>query len=82
MLLYKSTQDCKSAKEYLDQKFENNIEFDYDELPDPRSSTVLSDNKTVKNEDDLPLKEDVYLQQSKRSLFLKNVKLFLRGQRN
>ena len=73
MILCKSTQDCKTAKEYLDQKLEKNIEsykqFDYYELPDPRSSTVLPDNKTVKTEDDLPLKEDVYLQKSKRSIF-------------
>ena len=79
VLLCKLTQDCKTTKEYLDQKLEKNIEcykqFDYDELPEPRPSTVLPDNKTVKNEDDLPLKEDVYLQQSKRSIFLKRCEI-------
>ena len=72
LLLCKFSDDCSDAESFLDQKVQSDIEK-YKQL---KSSEDLEfdddvDGDIDETDDELPVKEDVYLQQSKRSIYFK-----------
>ena len=72
LLLYKFSDDCTNAKSVLDQKVQSDIEK-YKELKSLEDVLEFEDEDGEMNEvdDELPMNEDVYLQQSKRSIYFK-----------
>ena len=76
LLLYKFSDDCTNAKSVLDQKVQSDIEK-YKELKSSEDVLEFEDENGEMNEvdDELPMNEDVYLQQSKRSIYFKKCEL-------
>ena len=83
VLLSKFSSDCVDAKDYVDRKIESDIDS-YKELKceDVNSSTTsisIGDTEDVENDDQLPVQEDVYVHQSKRSIYFKKCESIFTG---
>ena len=75
VLLSKFSSDCVDAKDYLDRKIESDIdsykELNCEDVNTSTSPISIDETEDVENEEELPVQEDVYLQQSKRSIYFK-----------
>ena len=72
VFLSKFSDDCADAKHYLDEKAQSDTEI-FKELKRNNSTTStqleLEETETEATENEFPVREDVYVQQSKRSVF-------------
>ena len=75
VLLSKFSSDCVDAKDYLDRKIESDMdsykEVNCEDVNTSTSPISIDETEDVENEEQLPVQEDVYLQQSKRSIYFK-----------
>ena len=86
VILSKSSKDCNASKEFLDKKVESDIEsfrkFNLDDATSTNSSSEPSIETTTETEDELPIKEDVYLQKSKRSAYFEDCEIIFNTFKN
>ena len=83
LLFCKFSGDCADSKNVLEGKLQSDIEtykeFKSDNSVD--SSQLSASNMELQGEiDDLPIKEDVYLRQSKRSIYFKECEIILKAE--
>ena len=75
LLLCKFSDDCTNAKSVLDQKVQSDIEKYELKSPGDVLEFEDEDGEMNKVDDELPMNEDVYLQQSKKSIYFKKCEL-------
>ena len=84
VLLCKFVSDCKSSKEFLEEKIKSDIETSRELKADYVTTTISYQFPVAKSDadddDELPQSEDVYLKQSKRSIFFKKCESIFKDQ--
>ena len=80
-LLSKYSSDCKDSKVYLEKKMDSKIEsckkLENDNIDSSGLNSKMHETNIENDDDELPVREVVYLQQSKRSRYFKDCESFL-----
>ena len=80
ILLSKYSSDCKDSKVYLEKKMDSEIEsykkLESDNIDSSGLNSKMYETNIENDDDELPVREVVYLQQSKRSIYFKDCESF------